>query len=54
VKLMSEIKALSDLNLKIALIHATPILYSIKPNSVLYAIVRNPKAEGRLGLVPIV
>jgi KaiC/GvpD/RAD55 family RecA-like ATPase len=54
VRLMSELKALCDVGLKIALIHATPILYAVKPNSVLYGIVRDTAAEGRLGLVPIV
>ncbi|MCL5067291.1 MAG: hypothetical protein M1368_02925 [Thaumarchaeota archaeon] len=54
VQLLSELKALSDTDLMISLVHGTPVLHSIKPMSVLHGIIREPAAMGRLGLVPIV
>ncbi|MDG6908459.1 MAG: hypothetical protein JRN20_22035 [Nitrososphaerota archaeon] len=54
VQLISELKALSDTDLMISLVHGTPVLHSIKPMSVLHGIIREPAAMGRLGLVPIV
>lgn len=54
VQLLSELKALADTDLKIGLIHGTPVLHSIKPMSVLHSIIRRPGQGGRLGLVPIV
>ncbi|HZW58153.1 MAG TPA: ATPase domain-containing protein [Nitrososphaerales archaeon] len=52
--LLPELKALCDTNLRIGMLHGTPILYSVKPQSVLHGMVQDPSARGRLGLVPIV
>ena len=52
--LLPELKALCDANLRIEMLHATPIAYSIKPLSVLHGIVTEEKLNGRLSLVPIV
>ncbi len=54
VQLLSELKALSDTDLMVSLIHGTPVLHSMKPMSVLHGIMRQQGANGRLGLVPIV
>ncbi len=52
--LLPELKALCDLNFRIASLNATPVVYSVKPFSVLHAVVPDVTAKGRLGLVPIV
>ena len=52
--LLPELKALCDANLRIEMVHATPVCYSIKPLSVLHGMVTDGRSKGRLSLVPIV
>jgi KaiC/GvpD/RAD55 family RecA-like ATPase len=52
--LLPELKALSDCNFRVEMVHATPLVYSIKPLSVLHGIVADGHSKGKLGLVPIV
>lgn len=52
--LLPELKAFCDTNLRMEMLHGTPVLYSVKPLSVLHGVVQDPSAKGRLGLVPIV
>lgn len=54
VRLLPELKAFSDTDLKLKMIHGTPVLFSNKPLSVLHGVMRDPSAPGKLGLVPIV
>ena len=52
--LLPEVKALCDTNVKVELIHGTPVIFALKPASVLHGVVADPNANGRLTLVPIV
>jgi KaiC/GvpD/RAD55 family RecA-like ATPase len=52
--LLPELKALCDSNFRIEMVHATPVVYSIKPLSVLHGMVAEGASKGRLNLVPIV
>ncbi len=52
--LLPELKALCDSNLKIEMIYGTPVLFSLKPSSVLHGILTDAEKDGRLALVPIV
>lgn len=54
VALLSELRAFSDTNLKLGMIHGTPVVLPTKPISVLHGIIRENENSGRLGLVPIV
>jgi KaiC/GvpD/RAD55 family RecA-like ATPase len=52
--LLPELKALCDANLRIEMVHATPVAYSMKPLSVLHGMVTEEPSKGRVSLVPIV
>lgn len=52
--LLPELKAMCDSNLKIEMIHGTPVMFSMKPSSVLNGIIVDAENNGRLALVPIV
>ena len=52
--LLPELKALCDSNLRIEMLHGTPLAYSIKPLSVLHGMMTDESTPGRLSLVPIV
>lgn len=54
VSLLSELRAFCDTNLKLEMIHGTPVVLPTKPISVLHGIIRENEKKGRLGLVPIV
>ncbi len=54
VKLLSELRAFSDIDVHIEVIHGTPVLYTSKPQSVLHGVLRDVTATGKIGLVPIV
>jgi hypothetical protein len=53
-KLLQELRAFCDVDLKMEMVHGTPVMFSVKPLSELHGIVCEPGAAGRLGLVPIV
>jgi KaiC/GvpD/RAD55 family RecA-like ATPase len=54
VRLLAEIRAFSDSDLHLEMIHGTPVIYSSKPQSVLHGVLKDTTASGKLGLVPIV
>ncbi|MGI0091924.1 MAG: gas vesicle protein GvpD P-loop domain-containing protein, partial [Nitrososphaerales archaeon] len=53
-KLLPELRAFCDDDVKIEMIHGTPVLSCLKPLSVLHGVLEDPEASGKLGLVPIV
>jgi hypothetical protein len=53
-RLLPELKALSDSNFRLEMVHATPVVYSIKPLSVLYGVAAGSPSKGSLNLIPIV
>lgn len=53
-KLLQELRAFCDTDLRIETVHGTPVMFSVKPLSELHAIIYEPEATGKLGLVPIV
>ncbi len=53
-KLLQELRAFCDTDVKMEMIHGTPVVFSVKPLSELHGILRDPEAPGKLGLVPIV
>ena len=53
-RLLPELKAFSDTDTKLEMIHGTPVLFTIKPISVLHGMISDPHASGKLGLIPIV
>ena len=52
--LLPELKALCDTNVRIEMIHGTPVIFSVKPASVMHAIFLEPVSSGKTNLVPIV
>jgi len=54
VKLLAELRAFSDTDMRLEVIHGTPVLYTSKPLSVLHGVLRDSAATGKIGLVPIV
>ena len=54
VKLLPELRAFSDTDMCLEMIHGTPVLYTSKPLSVLHGVMRDSAATGKIGLVPIV
>jgi len=54
VKLLPELRAFSDSDMRLEMIHGTPVLYTSKPLSVLHGVIRDTTATGKIGLVPIV
>jgi KaiC/GvpD/RAD55 family RecA-like ATPase len=52
--LLPELRALCDSNLKIEMIHGTPVIFSTKPSSVLHGIIPDAERSGRISLIPIV
>jgi len=52
--LLSELRALCDVDLNIEMIYGTPVIFPVKPSSVPHAIVFEPETRGRLDLVSIV
>jgi len=53
-KLLQELRAFCDTDLKIEMVHGTPLMFSVKPLSELHGIIREPETAGKLGLIPIV
>jgi len=53
-KLLAELRAFSDSDMRLEMIHGTPVLCTAKPLSVLHGVIRDTTAAGRLGLIPIV
>jgi KaiC/GvpD/RAD55 family RecA-like ATPase len=54
VKLLAELRAFSDSDMRLEMIHGTPVLCTAKPLSVLHGVIRDSAAAGKLGLIPIV
>jgi KaiC/GvpD/RAD55 family RecA-like ATPase len=54
VKLLAEIRGFSDTDMRLEMIHGTPVICSSKPLSVLHGVLKDANARGKLGLVPIV
>jgi KaiC/GvpD/RAD55 family RecA-like ATPase len=54
VKLLAELQAFADTDIKFEMIHGTPVLHTRKPPSILHGVVRDPKSTGKIGLIPIV
>ena len=52
--LVTALRALCNVDLRVELINATPVLYTDKPFSTLHGMIRDPEAKGKLGLLPIV
>jgi KaiC/GvpD/RAD55 family RecA-like ATPase len=52
--LLAELKALCDVSLRVEMLHATAVLYSAKPLSVLHGMIGDASSNGRLNLIPIV
>jgi hypothetical protein len=53
-RLLPELKAFSDTDTKLEMLHGTPVLFTVKPISVLHGVIPDPLASGKLGLIPIV
>ena len=53
-KLLQELRAFCDTDLRIETVHGTPVMFSVKPLSELHGIIYEPDAVGKLGLIPIV
>jgi len=53
-KLLQELRAFCDTDLRIEMVHGTPLMFSVKPLSELHGIIREPETAGKLGLIPIV
>jgi KaiC/GvpD/RAD55 family RecA-like ATPase len=53
-KLLQELRAFCDTDLRIETVHGTPVMFSVKPLSELHGIIYDPEAVGKLGLIPIV
>ncbi|MHB8565894.1 MAG: RAD55 family ATPase [Nitrososphaerales archaeon] len=52
--LVTALRALCNVDLRVELINGTPVLYTDKPISTLHGMIRDPAAKGKLGLLPIV
>lgn len=50
---VQELRAFCDVDVKMEMIHDTPVAYSIRPASVLHSLTRDPSATGKMALVPI-
>ena len=53
-KLLQELRAFCDADLRIEIVHGAPIMFSVKPLSEIHGIICEPEATGKLGLIPIV
>jgi KaiC/GvpD/RAD55 family RecA-like ATPase len=53
-KLLHELRAFCDTDIRIEIIHGTPVMFSVKPLSELQGIICDPEATGKIGLIPIV
>ncbi|MDA4111722.1 MAG: hypothetical protein OK439_04235 [Thaumarchaeota archaeon] len=53
-RLLPELKAFCDTDTKLEMLHGTPVMFTVKPLSVLHGVITDPQATGRLGLIPIV
>ncbi len=53
-KLLQELRAFCDTNLRVETVHGTPVMFSVKPLSELHGIIYEPEALGKLSLIPIV
>ena len=53
-KLLQELRALCDTDMRVEMVHGTPLVFSVKPLSELHGIIHDPEARGKLGLIPIV
>jgi KaiC/GvpD/RAD55 family RecA-like ATPase len=51
---VQELRAFCDVNVRLEMIHDTPVAYSIRPPSVLHSLSSDPGASGKMALTPIV
>jgi len=54
VSLLPELRAFSNTDINLEMVHGTPVLHTAKPHSVLHGVVRDETSSGKIGLVPIV
>ncbi len=50
---LQELRAFCDVDVKMEMIHDTPVAHSVRPASVLHSLTRDPSASGKMALVPI-